>query len=218
MVNRKVTFRILFVVTVLVGASLGCRTFTSIQEDAQALGTSVGEGKTLLETGQAVATQIGESGLQETAAAAMTQLAESGLKETIAAAATAVDESGVVETAQALLTEQGPGLLQTVQAVKTQLPGMQSQPPAGIPLMDGERSNYMASDQFVSYTINQDFQSVLDFYERQMPVNGWTRQENGSLVMGQTATIVFQKDGHTAFVAISVEPVTNRTAVVVTVQ
>ena len=207
--DRKKFFRILLGITVLVGASLACRTFTSARQDvediqstAQAMGTAVGDGQDLLETGQALATQVDESGLKETVAAAATQLAESGL----------------LETARAAATEYGPDVKETLQAIATDFPDSQSPPPAGIPLMDGERSNYYASDQFVSYTIKQDFQIVLDFYEREMPDNGWVRQENGSTIFAQTATVVFQKDGRTAFVAIMVEPVTDQIAVVVTIQ
>ena len=59
---------------------------------------------------------------------------------------------------------------------------------------------------------------MLDFYQREMVVNGWTKVESESNVVEHLATLNFQKGGRKATVIITEIPVINQTTVVVTIQ
>jgi hypothetical protein len=169
-------------------------------QTGQAVVTEV-QSSGLVQTAQAIATQVGESGLKETALAAATKVEESGLKETLQAAATKVEESGVEETARAAITQ---ALISPDQI------------PPDVPIFAGERSAFVGSPQNISYFVKGEVKAVLEFYQTQMPLNGWTKVDYGSVVTEAAASLYFEKAGRKATIIITAVPVFRQTSVVIT--
>ncbi len=203
--QSKAVFRPFLLISVLLIFSMACGLVSQVGElksTADALATQAASGIELLGTGQAIATDIGESGIKETLQAIATDVDESGVKETVQAAATKFDESGMKETVQAKVTE---------------LPSLSGEKPQDIPLVT-EVEDVIASANLVSYFTSQPFQVVVDFYEREMLVNGWTKIAAESNVVEHLATLNYQKDGRKATVIITEIPVINQTTVVISIQ
>ncbi|UCH61222.1 MAG: hypothetical protein JSV61_07000, partial [Anaerolineales bacterium] len=154
-----------------------------------------------VQTAQALATEVGDSGLLETAQAYATE-----------------QGPALLATAQALATEQGPGLRETTQALATQAALNLGGAPEDIPVVEGERQNFIASSQLVSYFTRLDFQQVVDFYQAQMPANGWSLLEEGIVQAENTATLNYVKADRLASVTLTVNPLDNQTIVVITIQ
>lgn len=231
-------FRSLWIITLLASGLFACSVvsqvgdrFSQVQETAQSVATLVQGGQELLATGQALATQVDESGLKATGEAVATQLKESGFEETVQAAATQFKESGFEETAQAVITQNAPGLFETLQAVATRqgpeveqtLQAVATQAalslgkgPAGIPLVEGEKEHLSASDQHVSYTTVKPFAEVLNFYKTEMVNQGWTEVEQGTIETETMAVLNFEKPDHNAVVILNADPATQGTIVAVT--
>ena len=174
---------------------------TDTRSTVEAAATQANEGLELLGTAKAVVTEVNPKALAETAQAVLTEAADLGL----------------VKTAQALATEQGPGLIETAQAAATQF-SQDTPPPADIPIVPGELGNYLAAPGFVSYFTRMPLKDVLNFYQEQMPANGWQRKENGYL---ETASVVIQpyeKPGGTATITLTQNPQDSTTIVLISYQ
>ncbi|MFC2025687.1 hypothetical protein ACFLUC_00665 [Chloroflexota bacterium] len=184
----------------------------NIEETAHAVETSMQSGRELIETGQAIVTQVQDSELLRTAWAGATQVEESGLLET-AKAFTTQEGPSILETAQSIASVQVPILQETLQAMMTRLPT-----PGDIPVMKGDKSNYIASPEGVSYIIDSEFKAVLEYYEHEMPLNGWDRVDAKSEVRGSAASIFFQKGDRFSIVNLSFNTATNQTMVSITIQ
>ena len=212
-------FRIVLIIGLLTASLQACESVTEVEEKIErlqgtiiAVETSLEKGLELIETGQAIVTMVEGNSLVQTAQAVSDK----------------VKESGLLETAQAIATQQGPPLLQTVQNFATvQVPSLQETAKAvatrlptqaDIPVMKGEKINYQASPKGVVYSINVEYSSVLDFYEREMPVFGWERIDTASIVNKNGAVIHFKKLDRNAVVSISADPSTNYTNVQITIQ
>jgi hypothetical protein len=203
---RQITFRLVLGLILLVSFSLSCNIISrtnEVRSTAEGVATRVEQGRGMLGTGQALATQVGESGYVETAQALATQVGESGLKETAQAYATQFEDSGYLETAQ---------------AVSTQFSLSPENVPSDIPLYEGEKNAFVASPQVVSYFIDADFDKVLAFYQREMPARGWIPVERGTVVTENTAELNYEKDGRTAMVVITTIPYINQTTIVISLQ
>ncbi|MBN1148106.1 MAG: hypothetical protein JXA78_12680 [Anaerolineales bacterium] len=203
--GRKV-LRYFALLSLLAMLGLGCglvSEFTGMKATAQTVGTAVEGGRELLGTGQALATQVQESGAKQTVQAAATKVGESGVKETVQSAATQIDASGAVETVQAKATE----FIISEQDV-----------PADIPVMQGEKSTFVGSPQAISYFVNADFLAVLGFYQQEMPARGWSKIDYGTTITDSTAELFYEKDGRKATVVIALVPVMNQVAVVITIE
>lgn len=203
---RQVTIRLILGLVLLVSFSLSCNLISranQVRSTAEGVATSVEKGRGLLGTGQALATQVGESGFVETAQALATQVGEAGLKETAQAYATEFEDSGYLETAQ---------------AVSTQFSLSPENVPPDIPLYEGEKNAFVASPQVVSYFIGVDFDKVLAFYRREMPAQGWIPVERGTVVTDNTAELNYEKGGRTALVVITTIPYINQTTIVISLQ
>lgn len=233
-------FQILWLLTILATALFACNFVTGIGEGlggvvetAQSVATLAEAGEELAATGQALATQFGETGLEETALALATQFESSGLEETAQAAATELGESGLDETAQAFFTQQAPGMVETMQAaVGTQLPGLEAtlqavatqagvgggQAPQDIPVIEDEREAFSASDQYVTYTTGRPFAEVLTFYQAAMLEQGWAAVETGSLQTANSAVLNFEKPDRQATVILNDNPAEGRTVVAITIR
>ena len=170
--QRRKLFRFLMFLNVLVVISLACAV-TNMVDTAREVGKGI-------ETVQGIATQIDESGLKETGQALATQIDESGIKETAQAAATKIDESGAAETAKAALTE--------VVVEPDELP-------EDVPLMDGYFA-LVGTDTDITYSINEEYQAVIDFYRSQMPALGWT--ETKVEINDSISYLSYEKAGRSA--------------------
>jgi hypothetical protein len=232
----KQGFRHAWLLAVLITVSLACQVLSDIGERVQqtrnqveSAATDIKQGRNFLGTARSIATQVGNSEMLQTAMALATELGESGLLETARAFATeqgpglietvqgfATQQGpGLVETAQALATQHGPGLLETAQAVATQAARASGNPPADIPLIEGEKEMLFASSELVSYTTGLTFQEVLQFYKAQMPANGWEKIEQGWVETGNTAVLQFEKPDRKAVVTLNAD---GRTIVIITIQ
>jgi hypothetical protein len=141
------------------------------------------------------ARQIGEG--IETVQGIATQIDESGIKETAQAAATEIIESGAVETAQAALTE--------VVVKPDDLP-------EDVPLMDGYFA-LVGTDTDITYSINEEYQSVIDFYRTQMPALGWT--ETKAEISDSISNLSYEKNGRTADFILTEVPILGTIQVVI---
>jgi hypothetical protein len=212
-------FRIVLVIGLLVAGLQACESVAEVEEKIESLQgtviaveTSLEKGLELIETGQSIVTMVEGNSLVQTAQAISAKVKESGLLETAQAIATQQGPS-LLQTVQNFATEQVPGLQETAKAVATRLPTQ-----ADIPVMKGEKTNYQASPKGVAYTINVEYQSVLDFYIQEMPAFGWERIDAASVVNKKGAVIHYKKPGRNAVVSISADPSTDRTIVQISIQ
>ena len=197
------------IVTLLLG-TLACRLVSRIGETkatVEAAATQAKQGLNMVETARAMITQVGSSEMLKTAQAIATEVGESGLLQTAQAVATQ-EGPGLMETAKALATQKGPGLEETARS-------FMGEPPDDIPILDGEKDNYLAGEFMVSYAVSVDFEEVVDFYRREMPDSGWTEEEQTSIESDSVVTITFHKGPRKASVTISVNPINRKTTIVV---
>lgn len=248
----KKSYRFIFALTLLAAASLACTLFSGLSRDvgqlrstAQSVATTVKQGQELIQTGQAVATQVLGNEIVQTARAFATEQGSELLATgqafitqegpgLLATGQTIATEQGpsLLATMQAAATQQGPGLLETMQAAATQIgPGLEGTmqavatqaaspggAPADIPQVEGGKTNLIATNSFVSYTTPLDLRSVMDFYEREMPNNGWTKVEQGSVVSAASAIFIYEKPGRRATLTISADTGVGATLVVIAIQ
>lgn len=153
----------------------------------------VGQAQQGLQTAQAAASEV--QGLATQAQAFATQ-AE--------ALATQIEQSGLQETAQALATQAESGTLV--------VPG-QGETPEDIPLLE-DRQNFVGGANYVTYTTGADYQTVVDFYKKEMPAQGWTASGDAMEFSG-IATLSYSKDNRQAQVVIA--GAEGQTSVVITI-
>jgi hypothetical protein len=147
-----------------------------------------------------------------------TQVDFSQLETTMEAISTEVQESGLQETVQAMVTtapEDLGDLQATAEAVQEGFGGGET--PADIPVVEGVTDNFYGSKDVVSYFTAIDFSEVLDYYQQQMPLNGWEEKQSESIIAGDTAVLHYEKPDRTAIVTLSVNPVDGKTIVMVTI-
>lgn len=208
----------------LVAASLACNLATSVGNDvqnvrgtAQSVATVVQSGGDLLATGQAVASQVMSSGMLQTAEAFTTEQAP-GMISTLGAFSTEQGPSllatvqgfatqqgpGMMATIQALATDQGPAALATGQALATQFAASSgSGAPDDIPLVAGDKQNLVATQSSVTYSTALSFNTVLTYYQQQMPANGWKQLGTPTILAGKPAVLAYSKTGKAATIVIT---------------
>lgn len=199
----------LIVLSLLLG-TLACRLVSSIGETkatVEAAATQAKQGLNMAGTAQALITQVGSSDMLKTAQAIATDVGESGLMETAQAVATQ-EGPGLIETAKALATQKGPGLKGTAQS-------FMGEPPEDIPVMEGEKENYLAGEFLVSYATPVSFDEVVEFYGREMPANGWTEEEQISVKSDRVVSFGFRKGSRNVTITISANPINRKTTVVI---
>ena len=187
--------RIICWLSLLVIVSLACGltdTAERLQEGAQAV-----------ETIQGIVTQIDETGIRETVQAVGTDFGESGIPETAQAVTTELAEKGFQETAQAFATD-----------IVIQ-PG---EVPPDIPIMEGEKSAFVGQENTITYTIDEEFKHVLDFYQSEMPARGWTKVEGASVISDRFASLQFTKSGQRVDVILTAIPILEQVTVLITMQ
>ena len=202
MARKNLLFLIPFI---FIFSTLACslsgvrRQVQSVEQTAGALRTEVGgvvsAGESILSTARAIETQ--HPGILETAKALVTRGAP------------------VISTAQAVATD-NPGLIQTAQALINQnLPS--GEPPSDIPIIDRENtSSFFGSSQYILYTTPVEYPQVLEFYQTEMPNNGWLFLEDGSHEYANAAQLDYVKDVQTATINLSKNPLNNTTVVAIT--
>ena len=130
----------------------------------------------------------------------------------ISDAATAIEEiSTEIESISTeidideLITEVGGGdIIETLIPTDMDIFGGDVDPtakPTDIPVMAGVTLDE-ASETLVSYSIETELNKIVDFYNAEMPKNGWTKVEAESKVESDTAKLVFTKADRKATVTI----------------
>jgi hypothetical protein len=181
-------FRIVLLITLLAAVSLSCQLVTEIRE-------TIG----LVNTGQAFVTKV--EGFA-------TEFIPPGMGETMQAVGPTIQ--AIAPTIQAVQP--------TMQAFMTEMPKPDGEAPPDIPLMEGERSAFMASSSNVSYMVDADQQAVVDFYKREMPNNGWRLVDSGAAQMPNSTELNFEKDNRKAKVLIMEMPFMGKTNVIITIE
>ena len=234
--NKK-TFRWLWALTIIAAFGIGCNLVSNVtqrvggvEKTAQSVATGLQSGREIITTGQALATNIGGNSIVQTAQAFVTEQAP-GVEKTVQAFATNQGPS-LEQTIQAFATNQGPGLEQTVQAfitegvpelagtvqaLATQGSSTTGQAPQDIPLVEGDKTNLVTSETFITYFTSMDFKSVVSFYETQMPVNGWTKVDSESIKNDNSAVLVYDKPSRKATITLGVNPTNNSTVVAISI-
>jgi hypothetical protein len=228
-------FQFLWWISFLIAATLACTFFSEvgqrardIQEDVQSAATDVQTGRDLLSTGQAVATQFLGNEIMQTARAVATEqgsqflataqavATEHGpsLEETARAFATEHGPS-LEETARAFATGEAPGLVETARALLGDITSPTNTPPEDIPIVQAENEHFFASQSFVSYSSSLGFTQVIEFYESEMPANGWSKVSEASFTSENIATLVFEKSDRRASITISIIPDNNLTLIII---
>lgn len=229
---------VIFLFCLLATISLACSLLTQVYEKpgqikstAESLATSVKGGQGLLETSQALATQVLGSDAAKTAQALVTKEGP-GLIATVQAFTTEEGPSllataqafatqsgpGLLSTVQSFATEEAPGLIETAQAAATRLAGPANQKPADIPVVDGDKENLFLTEAVVSYQTSLDLNQVRAFYEQQMPANGWSFQEKESVMNETTAVMIYDKTNRRATLTLTRDPASAKTIVVISIQ
>jgi hypothetical protein len=90
--------------------------------------------------------------------------------------------------------------------------------PADIPFVDDPIEILFSSKEFLSYTTELEFEDVLAFYKEQMPAYDWELKDDGTMIMGETAILQFDKPDRDAIVTLGVNPQDGTIFVMVTVQ
>lgn len=191
---------------ILMAASLAC-SISGIQQQAatakqtaDTLKTDVGgvvaAGGSIINTAEALATQ------------------HPGILETVQSVAT--QGAPLISTIQAVATY-NPGLVQTAQAViQKEIPT--GEPPGDIPVLNRDQlHDYFGSSQYIFYTSPSQYTEVLQFYQTEMPNNGWQLNQNDSHDYSNAAQLVYEKDNRTATINLSLNPLNNTTVVVINI-
>lgn len=120
--------------------------------------------------------------------------------ETFQALATQAAGSGAAQTMEAIATEQGDQIQATLQALPTI--GLElNNPPSDIPLPDEETlSGLFASQSFVTFQSAQDLGTLMDYYETEMPQQGWTQDKDGDLSTDSVVITNYTKQNRRATV------------------
>lgn len=218
---QKKKFKLIWVITFTLGLSIACESFSAISRDydearstADAIATKAQQ---VITQAQGAATQISDSQAARTARALATQYGPS-LVETGQSLATQAEEEGYLQTAEALVTQGSAELLPTFQALATQR--LDPAPPAeAIPIIaSGEVTNLVTNQYIVSYNVQETFPQVLEFYQTNMPNNGWIDVSDPADVKEDTAVLKFFKPDRVATITLSENILGEQTIVLITIQ
>jgi hypothetical protein len=215
------TFRFAWLGCILLSITLACNFISGLSQDAQSArqtaeyaGTQV---QVLATQAQGLATSVEESGYLKTAQAIATERGAEILG-TAQALATQAEERGVLDTVQAYVTQEGSSLLSTAKAIATK--GVhEGQAPEDIPIVDKATiQDFYTSESFITYMTSLDFKTMLSFYQKEMPANGWEAVAEGSIEASKSAHLNFQKPTRSASVTLNINPIDQKTIVVILLQ
>lgn len=183
------TYRVAWMMSLLIAATIACGLLPNI-------GDQIGE---VIGTAESIATEILESDLVKTSQAMITE----------------VSGSGMIETIQAEITE---GIPDLDQSIVTKIASGFDEAPPDIPLVGGEEEGFIGTKDMVSYLTVTDFDSVVDFYKNEMPANGWTLSDDGTIEMDFLVQLNYEKPDRKASVSITKNPIDNKTVVAIFIQ
>lgn len=86
------------------------------------------------------------------------------------------------------------------------------------PFPPGEKNDFFASTNLVSFSTQSDFNQAVLFYENQLPTRQWNRQASGTFISNNSALIIFTKNNLTVTISIRANPITGLTGIVITLQ
>ena len=98
----------------------------------------------------------------------------------------------MVETLQAYASEQAPGHERNRTGFGHPVVAQAKCRPTS-PSSKEIKGDFYSSQEVVSYETGLDFQTVLDFYKKEMPVKGWTFSEQDSTEMENLAILLYEK-------------------------
>lgn len=111
-----------------------------------------------------------------------------------------------------------PALQATAQALANQtLPVSGQQKPVDIPTPESPAENFSAEEGIVSFNSNMTYPEVVAFYNEQMPQKGWRKIPESSFEFQDSSLLLFQKSNRQAMLAISIDPQTGKTVVLITI-
>lgn len=88
--------------------------------------------------------------------------------------------------------------------------------PPDIPVVDKPAEILFGSDDLVSYTTQVEFDSVLSFYQEEMPLTDWQPNDDGTVITAEAAVLRYTKADRDAIVTVSVQD--GITYVMITIQ
>lgn len=145
----------------------------------------------------------------ETAQAIITEIPVDEMMQTAQALATEMPIEDMLGTVEGLASEMPVSpedLLQTASAGGLPLPGTGNENkdlPQDIPIVGERNDDLFSSKGLVNYTTSLDLNTVLDFYQSEMPTNGWQPTENEPIINPQTSVLYFEKPQRTAMITIN---------------
>ena len=209
----KNRINILWAMTVLVGFSLACESFSAISRDYNKARSTAGA---IVTQAKGIATQLGDSEIFGTAQAFATEQGPV-VVATGQAFATQAYEGGYLQTVEALVTQGSSELLPTFQAIATQYL-FPAPPPDDIPIITiGEVTNLFTNQATVSYFVDLDLPLVVDFYQDLMPELGWIDVSDENSILAEAAIMKFFKPERVATVTLTSNPLNQQTVVLITI-
>ncbi|GAB4529853.1 MAG: hypothetical protein Fur0018_16690 [Anaerolineales bacterium] len=184
---------------------------------ATAAAIATEKGAAFVQTAQALATQAVTQGYYATAEAIASQQS-SGIAATIQALATQAAGENYPATVQAFIATQGPEAQETMRAAATQAAEFFSGiPPADVPILPGETTQFLANDNIVSYLTATAYQDAIAFYKAQLPANGWEPGFPSAVESEQGTILRYSKPGRTLTATIGVNEDHTKTLIVIVI-
>lgn len=102
---------------------------------------------------------------------------------------------------ESIVTEINPDeIFDTVETLMPE-PENTGERPEGIPVLE-PNEDFITSLTHVEYVVQKTVKEASDFYEQQMPANGWTKVAAESKVETDSTTLVFTKDNRKATITV----------------
>lgn len=217
---NKNRYKILLLLTMLVGIGLACESLSAIQQDytetrgtAEAIATQANK---IITQAKGIATQVSDSSAVGTARALATEQGPSLIATGQAYATIAADE-GYLQTAEALVTQGSGELLPTIEAAATQylFPGA---PPDDVPVFKGgDVTNLLTNQSTISYMVDISVPELVEFYQEEMPALEWSDVSEDGLIREQAAVLRFSKPDRVATVTLTTDPIIQKTVVFIAI-
>lgn len=109
--------------------------------------------------------------------------------------ATDIDIEGIETEIAPMITE--------VQQMITEMPDFTGDKPSDVPIIEGGEE-LMSSKGLITFTTDKGIGEVVNFYESQMPANGWMKTSGN--VKPDTAELIYQKETRKATISIDEIP------------
>jgi len=118
--------------------------------------------------------------------------------------ATDIDIEGIVTDIdiEGMKTEIAP-MITEVQDMITEMPDFTGDKPTDVPIIEGG-DELVSTKGLITYTTDKEIGEVVNFYESQMPANGWMKTSGN--VEEDTAELIFQKEARKATISIDSIP------------